>query len=197
MEERPILSENEKIALRMAGDTTSRIMTLDGKTADDVIKERNVKNFNQQVDKYVEKLNEHAENLENYSKRIAENVDSIEIMPIGNYILVKEFEENPFQRIVKDSTSGLILDLGGQKPQYKNTDNGQIEEEESFIKVGVIQEVGPECKWCQPNDTVMYTKPSTVPVPFYKQGLILVNETRVLVTINQGLTERFNKLKNK
>jgi hypothetical protein len=43
----------------------------------------------------------------------------------------------------------------------------------------------------------MYTKPSAVPVPFYKQGLILVNETRVLVTINQGLTERFNKLKNK
>jgi hypothetical protein len=197
MEEHPILSENEKIALRMAGDTTRRIMTLDGRTADDIIEERNVKNFNQQVDKYVEKLNEHAENLENYSKRIAENVDSIEIMPIGNYILVKEFEENPFQRIVKDSTSGLILDLGGQKPQYKNTDNGQIEEEESFIKVGVIQEVGPECKWCQPNDTVMYTKPSAVPVPFYKQGLILVNETRVLVTINQGLTERFNKLKNK
>lgn len=134
MEEHPILSENEKIALRMAGDTTSRIMTLDGRTADDIIEERNVKNFNQQVDKYVEKLNEHAENLENYSKRIAENVDSIEIMPIGNYILVKEFEENPFQRIVKDSTSGLILDLGRQKPQYKNTDNGQIEEEESLLK---------------------------------------------------------------
>jgi hypothetical protein len=30
-----------------------------------------------------------------------------------------------------------------------DTDNGQIEEEEQFIKVGVIQEVGPECKWCQ------------------------------------------------
>ena len=197
MEEHPILSENEKIALRMAGDTTSRIMTLDGRTADDIIEERNVKNFNQQVDKYVEKLNEHAENLENYSKKIAEDIDNIEIMPIGNYILVKEFKENPFQRIVKDPKFGLIIDLGGQKPQYKNTDNGQIEEEESFIKVGVIQEVGPECKWCQPNDTVMYTKPAAVPVPFYKQGLILVNETRVLVTINQGLTERFNKLKNK
>ena len=195
MEERPILTENEKIAWRMSGDSTSRVMTLDGKTAEDVIKERNVKNFNEQVDNYVDKLNKHSENLENYSKRIAEDIDNIEIMPIGNYILVKEFEENPFQRIVKDSTSGLILDLGGQKPQYKNTDNGQIEEEESFIKVGVIQEVGPDCKWCRPNDTVMYTKPSAVPVPFYKQGLILVNETRVLVTINQGLTERFNKIK--
>ena len=35
MEERPILSESEKLALRMAGDTTSRIMTLDGRTAED------------------------------------------------------------------------------------------------------------------------------------------------------------------
>lgn len=195
MEERPILTENEKLALRMAGDTTSRIMTMDGKTAEDVIEERNVKNFNKQVDDYVAKLNEHAANLEEYSKKISENVEKIEIMPIGNYVLVKAFAENPFQRIVRDDKSGLILDLGGQKPQYKNTDNGQIEEEESFILVGVIQEVGPECKWCRPGDTVMYTKPSAVPVPFYKQGLVLVNETRVLVTINEGLTERFNNLK--
>lgn len=195
MEERPILTENEKLALRMAGDTTSRIMTMDGKTAEDVIEERNVKNFNKQVDDYVAKLNEHASNLEEYSKKISENVEKIEIMPIGNYVLVKAFAENPFQRIVRDDKSGLILDLGGQKPQYKNTDNGQIEEEESFILVGVIQEVGPECKWCRPGDTIMYTKPSAVPVPFYKQGLVLVNETRVLVTINEGLTERFNNLK--
>ena len=197
MEERPILSENEKLALRMAGDSTSRIMTLDGRTADDIIEERNVKNFNKQVDTYVEQLNEHAKNLEDYSKKIAENIEEIEIMPIGNYVLVKQFDENPFQRIVKDSKSGLILDLGGQKPQYKNTDNGEIEEEEQFIKVGVIQEVGPECKWCEPTDTVFYTKNSAVPVPFYKQGLILVNETRILSVVNEGLTNRFKKKNGK
>ena len=191
MKERPILSENEKIALMNAGDTTSRIMTLDGLTADDVIEQRNVKKFNSMVDEYVEKLNEHSINLENYTNKIAENVEKIEIMPIGNYVLVKEFAENPFQRIVRDSKSGLILDLGGQKPQYKNTDNGEIEEEENLIKQAVIQEVGPECKWCKPGDTIMYTKMSAVPVPFYKQGLVLVNETRVLVVINEGLTQRF------
>lgn len=194
MEQRPILSESEKLAMKTGGESTSRIMTLDGKTADDVIRERNINKYNEQVDAYVEKLNEHAIKLEEHTKRIADNIEKIEIMPIGNYVLVKQFDENPFQRIVR-SDSGLILDLGGQKPQYKNTDNGQIEEEESFILVGVIQEVGPECKWCMPGDTVMYTKPSAVPVPFYKQGLILVNETRILVTINEGLTDRFNKNK--
>ena len=196
MENRPILSENEKIALMNGGESTSRIMTLDGKTAEDVIEERNVKNFNEQVDKYVEKLNEHAANLDNYAKKVAENIETIEIMPIGNYVLVKEFAENPFQRIVRDSKSGLILDLGGQKPKYKNTDNGQIEEEENIIRQAVIQEVGPECKWCKPNDVIMYTKMSAVPVPFYKQGLVLVNETRVLVVINEGLSKRFEDIKN-
>ena len=195
MEDRPILSEKEKLAMNVAGESTTRIMTLDGKTADDVIREREINNFNNQVDQYVEKLNEHSKKLEEYSKNIAENADKIEIMPIGNYVLVKQFDENPFQRIVKQGS--IITDLGGMKPQYKNTDNGQIEEEESFILVGVIQEVGPECKWCLPGDTVMYTKPSAVPVPFYKQGLILVNETRVLVTINEGLTERFENAKKK
>jgi hypothetical protein len=68
MEQRPILSENEKIALMNAGESTSRIMTLDGKTAQDVIEERNVKEFNKQVDNYVEKLNEHATNLEKYAE---------------------------------------------------------------------------------------------------------------------------------
>lgn len=193
MEERPILSENEKLAMNIAGESTTRVMTLDGKTADDVIRERDINNFNNQVDEYVDKLNEHSKKLEEYSKRIAENAEKIEIMPIGNYVLVKQFDENPFQRIVKQGS--IITDLGGMKPQYKNTDNGKIEEEESFILVGVIQEVGPECKWCLPGDTIMYTKPSAVPVPFYKQGLILVNETRVLVTINEGLTERFENIK--
>jgi hypothetical protein len=42
----------------------------------------------------------------------------------------------------------------------------------------------------------MYVKMSEVPVPFYKQGLVLVNETRALVTINEGLTERFKEIKN-
>ena len=194
--DRPILSENEKLANVIAGESTSRITTLDGKTADDVIRERNINNFNEQVDMYVDKLNEHALNLEKHAENLADRIEEIEIMPIGNYVLVKEFNENPFQRIVR-SDSGLIIDLGGQKPQYKNTDNGQIEEEENIIKVAVIQQVGPECKWCKEGDTVMYTVMSSVPIPFYKQGLKLVNEPRILVVINEGLEKRFNEIKNK
>ena len=189
----PILSENEKIAMHVAGESTSRVMTLDGRTADDIIAERNVKNANEEIEKFNEKIDKQFTNVEEFTKKVNENMNNIEIMPIGNYILVKQFKDNPFQRIVRDSKTGLILDMGGMAPQYKNTDNGQIEEEEQFIKVGVIQEVGPECKWCQPDDTIFFTKNSAVPVPFYKQNLQLVCENRVLAVVNEGLTERFNK----
>lgn len=189
MEQRPILSENEKIALMNAGESTSRIMTLDGKTAQDVIEERNVKEFNKQVDNYVEKLNEHSTNLEKYAEQISENIDTIEIMPINDNLIVKLFEENPFQRIVKEGS--IIVDLGGQKPQYKNTDNGQIEEEENFIKVAVVQEAGPLCKFIKAGDTIFTSKPSLTPIPFYKQNLYHMNENRVMAVVNEGLTERF------
>ena len=194
--ERPILSNNEKLAMNVAGETTTRVMAMDGTTAEDVIKQRNVEKFNNQVDQWTERFEKHTTNLEKFAEEVNNNSENIEIMPIGNYVLIKQFEENPFQRIVRDPKSGLIIDIGGGVHEYKNTDNGQIEEEEQFIKVGVIQEVGPECKWCKPDDTIFYTKPSSVPVPFYKQNLQLVNETRVLAVVNEGLTDRFNKIKN-
>jgi len=186
---------DKKIAYDLAGESTTRIMAMDGTTAEDVINKRNINKFNEQVDKWNEKFEKHSTNIKDFAENINNNVETIEIMPIGNYILVKQFEENPFQRIVKDSKSGLIIDTGGFAPEYKNTDNGQIEEEKPFIFVGIIQEIGPECKWCKSGDAVFYTKPSAVPVPFYKQNLQLINETRVLAVVNEGLTERFKNLK--
>jgi len=184
----------EELAMNVAGESTSRIMALDGTSAEDVITQRKTAKFNDMVDVYTEEFDKHFAKVEEFAQKINENVNNIEIMPLGSYVLVKQFEENPFQRIVK-SDSGLIIDTGGLAPQYKNTDNGQIEEEEAFILVGVVQEVGPECKYLKPGDAVFYPKPSSIPVPFYKQKLIQINETRVLAVVNEGLTDRFNNIK--
>ena len=107
---KPFLTENERIALTMnnAGDGQGLIMDMSGKTAEDVIKERNVSNFNNQVDMYVSKLNEHSAKLDEYAETVAKNIESIEIMPIGNYVIARQFEENPFQRIVRQGN--LITD---------------------------------------------------------------------------------------
>ena len=185
----------EKLAMDLSGENTTRIVALDGTTSEDVINKRKTEKFNDMVDAYTEKFEKRSADLQEFAEKINENVNNIEIMPLGSYVLVKQFEENPFQRIVRDSKSGLIIDTGGLAPQYKNTDNGEIEEEEQFIKVGVVQEVGPECRYLQPGDAVFYSKPSAIPVPFYKQKLVQVNETRVLAVVNDSLTERFNKIK--
>ena len=183
----------EQLAMDLAGESTTRIMALDGTTADDVVYKRNTEKFNEQVDKWSEKFEKHNTNIKEFAEHINNNVENIEIMPLGNYVLVKQFEQNPFQRIVRDSKSGLIIDTGGFAPEYHNTDNGEIEEEEAFILVGVVQEVGPECKYLKEGDAVFYPKPACIPVPFYKQQLVQINETRVLAVVNENLTERFKK----
>lgn len=185
------LNANEKLARMNSGlESGAKHFILNNETADKALHREAVEKFNDKVDEYVEKFNEHAENLNNYAKSIANNSENLEIMPIYNYILIKPFDENPFQKI-SVTDSGLIIDLGGQKPIFKNQDNGQVEEEEQFIHVGTVMEIGKECKYIKEGDTVMWTKVSEVPVPFFKQGLVLVNENRIMVVINEGLKERF------
>lgn len=197
MKESGILTEKEKLAHQVLGETNARIeqdYIIGGKTRNELLASQAAEKHNQLVDEYTQRFEKYAAKVEEFAEKINKNAESIEIMPIGNYLLVKPFAENPFQRIVK-SESGIILDMGGLAPTYKNTDNGEYEEEEQFIKVGVVQEVGPECKYCKPGDTIMYPKTREVLVPFYKLGYRIVNETGVIVTINEGLTERFENLK--
>lgn len=190
--ERVNLNSNEKFAREIVGlEADAKHFTMNGQSAEKLLEIEASTKFNQQVDEYVEKLDEHVSNIENYKKCIEDKMDGLEIMPILNYLLVKPFKENPFQRI-RTSKSGLIVDTGGAPIQYKNTDNGEFEEEENFIHVAVVIEAGKECKYVKEGDIIMYTKVSEVPIPFYKQGLAQVNETRVMVVINEKLKERFN-----
>ena len=190
--ERVNLNSNEKFAREIVGlEADAKHFTMNGQSAEKLLEIETSTKFNQQVDEYVEKLDEHVSNIENYKKCIEDKMDGLEIMPILNYLLVKPFKENPFQRI-RTSKSGLIVDTGGAPIQYKNTDNGEFEEEENFIHVAVVIEAGKECKYVKEGDIIMYTRVSEVPIPFYKQGLAQVNETRVMVVINEKLKERFN-----
>lgn len=192
LEPRINLSQNEKLAREATGlEGDAKHFVMNGKSADEAIRRSAAEKFNTQVDEYVEKFNKHAENLQEYAKNVKENMNNLEIKAIYNYALIKPFSENPFQRIVVNE-SGLIVDLGGAKPTFKNPDNGQFEEEENLIHVGTVIDAGPKCEYLKEGDVVMWTKPSEVPVPFFRQGLVLVNENRIMVVINEGLTDRFN-----
>ena len=184
-------NSNEKVAREISGiEGEAKHFVVNGESAEELLKREAATKFNQQVDDYVQKFEEHNNAIQQYAEQIAENAANLEIMPILDNVLVKPFDENPFQRI-KVTSSGLITDLGGQKPVIKSKDTGEFVEEEQMIHVGTILEVGKECKYAKEGDTIMWTKVSEVPVPFFKQGLVLLPEKRIMVIINEGLKERF------
>lgn len=184
-------TESEKIA-RQVSD--GKIFYKDRQSVDDIVKDEAKAKFNDQVEQYVKKLDDHAELLKQYQESLCSDLNKLEIKAIGAGVLIKPFEENPFQMIKREGL--IITDLGGQKPTYKSHETGEIEEEEQFIHVGTVIDSGPACRWIEEGDIVMWRKVSETPVPFYKQGLVLVNEQSIMTAVNEGLSARFNKAKN-
>lgn len=107
-------------------------------------------------------------------------------------ILVKPFKQNPFQKL--EVQGGIIVDTGGYNPHIQfNEQTGKNEEQEQFIKVGCVIEVGPEVKYLTEGDVVYYRKDTVVPVPFFKQNLVSLNENQVIAVVNEGLEKRWKK----
>lgn len=192
MEKVDLHNKNANIARSIVGiETDAKIFDLRGK---DMAAQAATDKFNQQVDDYVDKLDKHEKLLTQYAESLADDLNGVEAKPLYEGVLIKPFDENPFQRIKKEGN--LIVDTGGLKPIYKANEDGEWHEEESFIREGVVIEVGPTCKFVEVGDIVMWRKPSETPVPFYKQGWVQVNEHSILTTFNTKLTERFNNIKN-
>ncbi|GMO69635.1 MAG: hypothetical protein Nk1A_8840 [Endomicrobiia bacterium] len=115
----------------------------------------------------------------------------LEFKPSGNYVLVKPYVDNPYeQAVVRES--GIELRSG--PASFKNPDSGDEDEQQAAILVGNVIEVGPECKWVQPGDDIYYHFGSTVPIPFFRQGLQVLGEPRVFLIVNKDLNGRFQKL---
>lgn len=190
------LTENEKIAQSIVGLESDgiRVNMSNNKSIDEMIEREKAAKFNDQVDEYIEKFDKHANLLKEYAKSFNENMNTIEIKPMFSRILVKPFEQNPFQKI-KRSDSGLIIDMGGMTPQYKSTDTGEWEEEKQFIITGTVVDCGPDVKYLSQGDVVFYRVDTSVPVPFFRQGLVSLAENQIIAVVNEGLTDRFNERK--
>ena len=188
----PIKTEKEKIAdtcLGIESDSKRVVLASDGGTQQ---LKRELKSKEQSaLDEGIERYTKHMDEVEKTYNTLKE--DQLEIFPLMNNVLVKPFEKNPFQKIITAPNSGLILDMGGLAPEYKSHEDGEIHEEEAFIRLGVVVEVGAGTNWVQRDDVVMWTKPSELPIPFFKQGLLTINETRIMAVINTNLSSRLKK----
>lgn len=190
------LTENEKIARNIVGleSNACHFRMGNDESLEEMANRQKAETFNTQVGEYIEKFDKHSELLKQYTESIKDNMNSIEIKPMFSRVLIKPFEHNPFQQI-KVTSSGLITDLGGMTPTYKSSDTGEWEEERQFIVTGTVIDVGPECKYLAEGDVIFYRVDTAVPVPFFKQGLVSISENQVISVVNEGLTERFNKVK--
>lgn len=189
------LTENERIAQNIVGlNTDSLNFNMSEGNIGDIIQREKQNKFNGMVDEYVDKLNAHTEALRRSTEQLGYDITKLEIKPTFNRILITLFEKNPFQKITVNK-SGIITDMGGLNPTYKNTDSGEIEEAKQMIIVGVIQEVGPDVKYAKVGDTVFVDRDSARPVPFYKQGLHCISEQQVIAIVNEGLENRFEKIR--
>ena len=187
------LTENEKLARQISGLEGADYFAMGSDyDLDKMIDNHHREKWNDSIQEIEDKCNGHGERLQQVADEYAKKLDKVQIMPIGNYVIVKPYNENPFQK-VEVSKSGLIVSTGGLIPEYKNSDSGEMEEAEQYIITGVVVATGPECKWLKDGDTIMWTKPSEVNIPFYNFGFRLVNETRALCVINDDLNERFKR----
>ena len=193
MEMRTELNGKEKLAQVVNGmESTGTPIVVDGKSADIILAEEKKGRFNTQVDEYVDKFEKHNKALESYAEELSKDINGLEILPMGSYALIKPFESNPFQRVKVES--GIITDLGGYTPTYKSHEDGQIHEEEQFIHVGTVIDTGWKCEFLKAGDVVFYTTASEAMVPFFKQGFVVVAESRIMAVVNEKLTERKNRL---
>lgn len=193
MEMRTELNGKEKLAQVVNGmESTGTPVVVNGKAADIILAEEKKSRFNTKVDEYVDKFEKHNKALESYAEELSKDINGLEILPMGSYALIKPFESNPFQRVKVES--GIITDLGGYTPTYKSHEDGQIHEEEQFIHVGTVIDTGWKCEFLKAGDVVFYTTASEAMVPFFKQGFVVVAESRIMAVVNEKLTERKNRL---
>lgn len=190
------LTENEKIAQNVVGMEsmgTSFLMTPEVDDIHNIIKREKQNKHNDQVDQYVNRLNEHARTLKESTNKLGYDLTKLEIKPTFNRVIITLFEQNPFQKITVEN--GIITDLGGFAPEYKNTDSGEVELADQMILVGVVQEAGPDCKYIREGDTVFVGKESIRPIPFFKQGFWTIGEQQIIAVVNEGLNDRFAEIK--
>lgn len=189
------LTEDEKLAQNIIGlnNEHSHFNMSEHNIEDILQKERAIK-FNEELASVADKFENSREKLESNAQQFGDSISSIEIKPMFSYVLIKPLEQNPFQRV--KIQNGIIVDAGGLTPHASmNPNTGNFEEEKEYIKTGVVQEIGPDVKYLREGDVVFYQDTSVCPIPFFKQGLYVINENRILSVVNEGLEDRFKKVK--
>ena len=187
-------TNNEKLAQEARGVNDSLIFNMSENTVDNLIQKEKASKFNSEVEQYNEQLEKNNKDFEESKDKVNYNIEKAEIKPMFNRVLVQQFKVNPFQKM--EVKGGIIVDTGGYNPHTQfNQQSGKYEEQDQFIVTGCVIEVGPETKYLKEGDVIYFRKDTAVPVPFFKQGFVSLGESQIIAVVNEGLQDRFNKIK--
>ena len=123
---------------------------------------------------------------QNKQAEINKKLETLEMLPMMNKIILQPYPVNPYRKVVEGS---LIVDYTGA---FKNPDSGEDDKLQELVGCAKIIEVGPECKYLKPGDDVYYDTRTVYPVPFMSMGYRLTSEPQILCVLNEKLKERFN-----
>lgn len=187
-------TNNEKLAQEARGINDSLVFNMSENTVDNLIQKEKASKFNSEVEQYNEQLEKNNKDFEESKDKVNYDIEKAEIKPMFNRVLVQQFKVNPFQRM--EVKGGIIVDAGGYNPHTQfNQQSGKYEEQDQFIVTGCVIEVGPETKYLKEGDVIYFRKDTAVPVPFFKQGFVSLGESQIIAVVNEGLQDRFNKIK--
>ena len=122
----------------------------------------------------------------NKQAEINKKLETLEMLPMMNKIILQPYPVNPYRKVVEGS---LIVEYTGA---FKNPDSGEDDKLQELVGCAKIIEVGPECKYLKPGDDVYYDTRTVYPVPFMSMGYRLTSEPQILCVLNEKLKERFN-----
>ena len=105
------------------------------------------------------------------------------LVPVGNRVIVKPYEKNPYRVPLMQSTSGLILGDFETSATFKSNETGEKEASERGIWCCEVIAIGSECKTVQIGEDVYINFMMAAPVPFGSKGYYSINESNIICSI--------------
>ena len=123
----------------------------------------------------------------NKQAEINKKLETLELIPIGNKIILLPYPKNPYRKVVSGQ---IIVDFDGS---FLNPDSGESDKLKELVGCAKVIEVGPEVKWTKEGDDVYYDTRTVYPMPFMSLGYVETSEPSLLAIMNEGLKERLKK----
>lgn len=162
------------------------------KTLSDLKLEKAEKMHNEAIDKQKAYYDNMVKSELEKAKEITAKMESMEIMPMGSYVLVRPYAKNPYEKIEVTNSGLMIPTYDGS---FKNPDSGEDDKLENFSCQGTVLEVGPLVKYLKEGDDIFYRRAQAVPIPFFRQGMEVVPEQCIQCVINEGIKDRWDAMK--